>query len=290
MPTKKVLVLLSKKSKLTVLSLICVLSSCLLFNSANAQTKTVQTVYVSVNYIKTQTGKQGEYLDLLKNYSKKIWESNFRQGRSFGTYVSTMILPSGASADYDISVITVSPDLAFLLDDSITQRVALRKLNPDYSDVFVQTIMDQYLQTRTLVKREIFEVVEEIDPAAPPTKYYTVDYMKTLPGKEDDYVKLEKGLWMPVHKERIKMGVLTDWILLAKMMPYSFKEQYDYETVNFISGLNFLTDSKYTEAAKKAFPNQDINKSFASTDSTRTLVKEELWKSVFFVDANNTKK
>jgi len=132
--------------------------------------------------------------------------------------------------------------------------------------------------------------VEEIDPAAPPTKYYTVDYMKTLPGKEDDYVKLEKGLWMPVHKERIKMGVLTDWILLAKMMPYSFKEQYDYETVNFISGLNFLTDSKYTEAAKKAFPNQDINKSFASTDSTRTLVKEELWKSVFFVDANNTKK
>lgn len=282
--------LLRQKSKLTALFLICFLSSCLLSCGLKAQTSSNKPVYVSINYIKTQTGKQGEYLDLLKNYSKKVWEYNFKQGRSLGTYVSSMVIPSGASADYDISVITVSTDLAFLLDDSITLRVILRKLNPDYSDVFVQTIMEQYQQTRALVKREIFEAVAEIDPSAPSTKYYTVDYMKTLPGKEADYVKLEKEFWMPIHKERIKMGVLTDWILLVKTMPYTFKEQYDYETVNFINSLNFLTDSKYTEAAKKAFPNIDQNKSFDSTSASRTLVKEELWKTVFYVDATNTKK
>src|ERR1035438_2894462 len=137
MTTKKVLMLLRKKSKLTALFLICFLSSCLLSCSLKAQTSSNKPVYVSINYIKTQTGKQGEYLDLLKNYSKKVWEYNFKQGRSLGTYVSSMVIPSGASADYDISVITVSTDLAFLLDDSITLRVILRKLNPDYSDVFV---------------------------------------------------------------------------------------------------------------------------------------------------------
>lgn len=282
--------LLLKKSKTTVLFLICFFSAFLSSREVKAQSDTSRPVYISVNYIKTQTGKQGEYLDLLKNYSKKIWEYNFKQGRSLGIYISSLIIPSGSSAEYDITVINVSNDLAYLLDDSITAKVMLKKLNPDYSEGFVQSIMDQYQQTRSLVKREIFEGVAEINPTAPPTKYYTVDYMKTTPGKEDAYVKLEKEFWMPIHKERIKMGVLNDWLLLAKLMPYSFKEPYDYETVNFISSLNFLQDSKYSQAVKKAFPNIDVNKSLDSTNATRTLVKEELWKTVFYVDATNTKK
>ena len=282
--------LLPKKSKAIIFFITCFLCTTFLSFKVTAQQASNKPVYVSVNYIKTQTGKQGEYLDLLKNYSKKIWEYNYKQGRSMGTYISSMVIPSGASAEYDITVINVSTDLTYLLDDSITAKVMLKKLNPDYSDGFVQSIMDLYQQTRTLVKREIFQGVAEINPSAPPTKYYTVDYMKTAPGKEDDYVKLEKEFWMPIHKERVKMGVLTDWLLLQKTMPYSFKEPYDYETVNFINNINFLQDSKYPEAFKKAFPNGDINKSMDSTNASRTLVKEELWKTVFYIDATNTKK
>jgi hypothetical protein len=290
MPTKKVFMLLLKKSKTTALFLICFLSAFLLSYGVKAQPGNNKPVYIAVNYIKTQPGKFRDYLDLLKNYSKKVWEYNFKQGRSLGTYVNSMILPSGSTADYDITVINVSTDLKFLLDDSLSAQMMLKKLNPEYSDSYVQSIGDQFLHVRSLVKREIFLALAEIDPAAPPTKYYTADYMKATTGKEADYVKLEKEVWMPIHRERIKLGVLTDWALVQKYMPYSSKEPYDYATFNFFNDINFLQDSKYTEAIKKAFPNVDINKSLDSTNATRTMVKEERWTTEFYTTDTNTKK
>ncbi len=290
MPTKKVFMLLLKKSKTTAFFLICFLSAFLLSCGVKAQSGNDKPVYIAVNYIRTQPGKFRDYLDLLKNYSRKVWEYNFKQGKSLGTYVNSMLLPSGSSADYDITVITVSTDLKFLLDDSLSPQMMLKKLNPEYSDSYLQSIGDQFLHVRSMVKREIFTALAEINPTAPPTKYYTTDYMKATTGKEDDYVKLEKEVWMPIHKERIKLGVLTDWALAQKYMPYSSKDPYDYATFNFFNDINFLQDSKYTEAIKKAFPNVDINKSLDSTNSARTIVKEELWKLQFYIDATNTKK
>jgi hypothetical protein len=86
------------------------------------------------------------------------------------------------------------------------------------------------------------------------------------------------------------MGVLTDWALMAKNLPYSSTDAYDYATVNFFNDLSFLQDSKYAEAIKIAFPNVDVNKSFETTTASRTIVKEELWKLELFVDPTNTKK
>ena len=283
------MLLLNKRNSAT-LFLICFLLMVFSFYTVTGQASNTKPVYIAVNYIKTHPGKQGAYMDLLKNYSKKIYEYNFKQGRSMGYYISSMVLPAGSSAEYDITAITVSTDLKFLVDDSVAATMILKKLNPDYSDAFLQSILDEYGGVRTIVKREILTSLAEIDPAAAPTKYYTIDYMKATPGKETEYVKLEKEVWMPIHRERIKMGVLTDWLLLEKNMPYTSTDAYNYETVNFFNDINFLQDSKYAEAIKKAFPNTDVNKSMDATTASRTIVKEELWKLEFYVDATNTKK
>ncbi|GAC1424851.1 MAG: hypothetical protein NVSMB7_00980 [Chitinophagaceae bacterium] len=47
---------------------------------------------------------------------------------------------------------------------------------------------------------------------------------------------------MPIHRERIKTGVLTDWLLLEKNLPYSSTDTYDYETVNFFNDINQPSD------------------------------------------------
>jgi hypothetical protein len=289
MLTKNVFMLLIKKSKATFF-LTCFSITLFLSHNGMSQAANGKPVYVAVNYIKVHPGKQGLYLDMLKTYSKKIYEYNFKQGRSIGVYISSMVLPTGSAAEYDITLINVSTDLKYLVDDSLTGKDLFKKVFPDYSDAFIDLIQAQYREVRTLVKKEIFTVLAEIDATAPPTKYYTVDYMKTAPNKAEDYVKLEKELWMPIHKERIKMGVLTDWLLLQKDMPYSASDAYDYETVNFFNNISFLQDAKYTEAIKKAFPNTDVAKSLDSTNTSRTIVSEELWKNEFYVDATNTKK
>jgi hypothetical protein len=247
-------------------------------------------VYVSVNYIKCQAGKQSEYLDLLKNFSRKLYEYNFRQGRAMGYYVSSLLLPTGSETPYDISVIVVSSDLKFLVDDSIAPMSIFKKVNPEASESYMQSEMARYGPLRTIVKKEIFTVLDELDPKAAPTKYYTVDYMKTAAGKTADYIKLEREVWKPIHRERSKMGVLNDWVLLEKTPPLNTVAPYDYETVNFFNDMRVLTDSKYAEAIKKAFPNTDVTKSMNDTNASRVLLMEEVWKTEFFVDATNTKK
>ena len=65
-----------------------------------------------------------------------------------------------------------------------------------------------------------------------PAKYFQVDYMKVSPGKEADYLKVEKEMWRPLHQERIKQGLSRSWSLYALQFPSGTGEKYDYVTVN----------------------------------------------------------
>ena len=271
-------------------TLLCCAFFVLFSFSLPAQTPDAKPVYISISYIKTNPGKTAAYLDLQKAYSKKINEYYFKQGKLMGVYLCSVVMPSGSSADYDIASVAVSGDLNFLLNDTVPVKSVVKKLFPEYSDTFIESIFEQYRQTRTLVKRDIFRGVVEIAPDAPPTKFATMDFMKTAPGKEDEYVKLEKEFWMPIHKERIKMGVMVDWLLMEKIMPLSSTDSYNYVTGNFFTSMHFFEDSKYMEGAKKAFPNTDVDKKMEATSAVRTIAKEELWELEFYVDATNTKK
>lgn len=151
------------------------------------------------------------------------------------------------------------------------------------------SISNQYQRVRTVVKREIFESVADLNPAAPPSKYVSLDFMKTMPGKEEDYEKMEKDTWMPIHKERVSLGAIKDWGLYAKIMPSGAKEEYNYVTGQFLDDVSGLVNPKYMEAFNKAWPGKDAGKFIQDTESTRTLVKNELWLVLDYVDASNMK-
>jgi hypothetical protein len=290
MPNKKVFMLLYIKSRIPTFYLLFFLSAFFSSYNATGQAGDSQVVYVAINYIKTHPGKQGAYLDLQRNYSKQIWEYHVKQGHALGYYINSIVMPVGASTEYDVSIVAVSPNLQFLLDDSISVGSIYKQLNPGATDGFVQSILDQYSQVRTLVKREIFIALARTEADVPPTKYYTVDYMKTTPGKATDYEKLEKEVWMPIHKEQLKLGVLKNWVFLKKDMPYKITDLYDYQTVHFFNDVKFTQgNATLFEAAKKAFPNKDMRKSYDLTDASRTLVMTELWKLELYVDPSNTK-
>jgi hypothetical protein len=63
-------------------------------------------------------------------------------------------------------------------------------------------------------------------------KYVEIDYMKVEPGKDSDYVRLEKEIWKPLHQQRIKNGQLRSWAVYGLRFPFGTEEKYDYVTVN----------------------------------------------------------
>src|SRR5438034_7311213 len=62
--------------------------------------------------------------------------------------------------------------------------------------------------------------------AAPP-KFALIEYFKIEPGKNADYRKLEQEVWMPIHRERVKMGVIKSWSAWVVRFPGGTAREYD---------------------------------------------------------------
>jgi hypothetical protein len=258
---------------------------------SSAQGADQKPVYFSVTYIKVHPDKEAQYRELLKKYGKKVNEYFFKNGMIMGWYMHQVIVPSGSAAEYDYAAVNVSSNFKGLLDDSISIRAVFKKVFPAITDKMFDSIASQYQHARTVVKREIFTSVAELNmnPGAPPSKYVSLDFMKTMPGKDGDYEKMEKDSWIPIHKERVGMGAIKDWGLYQKIMPSGAKEEYNYVTGQFLDNLSGIENPKYMEAFNKAWPGKDVATFIQNTESTRTLVKNELWLVLDYVDASNMK-
>ena len=110
-------------------------------------------------------------------------------------------------------------------------------------------------------------------------KYFEVDYMKVNPGKEADYLKLEREDWKPLHQERIKAGQIRSWSLYALQFPSGTDEKYDYVTVNAFDQFGQL-ENPYANAQTmfaRVHPGVKVNEFLDRTEKTRNLVRSEVW-------------
>lgn len=65
----------------------------------------------------------------------------------------------------------------------------------------------------------------------PKSRMVTLDYHKPEPGKTQEYLRMERQLWKPVHQERVDKGKITSWKLYRVSYPNGDKQEYDYVTM-----------------------------------------------------------
>jgi hypothetical protein len=252
-----------------------------------------QQIYVGVNFIKVHPGKQEQYRQLVEKYGKKVNEYLFKNQNLMGYYLYRVLIPAGSSADFDYAAVNITGSLGALLDFPMSTKDIYKKVFPEMTDKMISDVQTQFDECRHIVRREIYSPVQgaHTDSAsnAPPSKYMQVDLMHPTAGKTADYIKMEKETFLPLHKERVKMGILKGWGLYEKIMPVDSRMGYEYVTVNFYDDLNKLGDG-YSESVKKVFPQKDMNAMFNETEATRTMVQSGIWKLMSYVDASNMKK
>jgi hypothetical protein len=119
-----------------------------------------------------------------------------------------------------------------------------------------------------------------VQPKSP--KYLEINYMKVEPAKNDDYVRMEKDIWKPLHQHRIKNGQLRSWAMYGMKFPFGTDEKYDYVTFNAYDQFTQLEDP-YGNAAQlliKLHPNMKPEDLARQTNSARKLVRSEVWELV----------
>lgn len=72
------------------------------------------------------------------------------------------------------------------------------------------------------------------------------EFMKVLPGKEADYLKVEK-VWKKVHQRRKAEGKILAWTLLRRVYPNGTNTAYDYAAITtYKSGVELEATSTLT--------------------------------------------
>lgn len=252
-----------------------------------------QQIYVGVNFIKVHPGKQEQFQQVVEKYGKKVNEYFFKNQNLMGWYLYKVLMPAGSSTDFDYAAVNVTGSLAALLDFPMSTKDIYKKVFPEMTDKMISDVQMQFDESRHIVRREIYTPVEGAHtndaPNAPPSKYMEVDLMHPAAGKTADYIKMEKETFLPLHNERVKMGILKGWGLYEKIMPVDTRMEYEYVTVNYYDDLNKFGDG-YTESVKKVFPQKNMDTMFNETTAIRTMVQSGIWKLVNYVDASNMKK
>ena len=121
----------------------------------------------------------------------------------------------------------------------------------------------------------------QTSPRKPP-KYIQVDYMKVQPANEDDYVKVEKEGWKPIHQERIKQGKIHSWYFFGVNFPSGTEAKYNYVTVNTFDQWGQL-ENPYADLGtmvQKAHPGTNMDEFFAHTSKARDIVRTEMWELI----------
>jgi len=111
--------------------------------------------------------------------------------------------------------------------------------------------------------------------------------MQPTPGKFGEYLKMETDTFRIIHKERIKLGDISQWGCFAIMLPYDTRTGYSVLCFNFYNDLDAMTTSKYVEALRNTFPTVDLSRLFQSSAALRDNPKADFWELISFATSAN---
>jgi hypothetical protein len=104
-----------------------------------------------------------------------------------------------------------------------------------------------------------------------------VQFMKVPQGKEQDWLKVEREMWKPVHQLRVKEGAILSWSAVVQSVPGDDSDGPVVATVTTFRGWPDPTKTDWTDLFKRAQPQSDINAVMQQTEAARSIVRSEIW-------------
>lgn len=115
------------------------------------------------------------------------------------------------------------------------------------------------------------------------TSYIEIDYMKVRQANQQDYVKLEKEIWKPIHQERVRAGIIVGWYLYRVSYPGGTEVHHNYTTVTVYRTFKDMENSYSGETRRKVHPNLSTTDLWRKTLKARDRVRSEVWRRLDYV-------
>jgi hypothetical protein len=231
--------------------------------------------FIDVSFIKS---KSADYVNFEKNVWKPINQQMIKEGKKSGWYLYKLKYPQGTEAEYDYIVVNVFPDWNQLTFSSEDLTAVLKNMNSKWKP---DSLLKKTDANRSVAWRQLYRLIgQAVAKEKEPSKYLIINAVKPIAGQEGEYVKMEQTYFKPFHTARAAEGIMNNWGLYKRELPYGEKFDYDYVTFNGYATWNDITKQNPPTAWKKVHGDLNFNEVHEKILSKRITVNIECWELI----------
>ena len=130
------------------------------------------------------------------------------------------------------------------------------------------------LCTPYLVQRAYPQTTTPAAPMGP--KFAVFEYIKIEPGKGADYRKIEQEVWVPIHRERVKQGIIKSWSAWGIRFPGGADREYDRVIITTFDTFAAVETPYPPALFTKVFPNTTAAELVTRTRALSRIVRSEM--------------
>jgi L-rhamnose mutarotase len=243
--------------------------------SAPTSPQMSQAAFARVTYHQVPPGSEAEFERFMKAAWRPIFQAQLQAGRA-SNWILYRVHLTGLNDEYNYASVTYHETWA-KTEASASWSAVVRDSNP----VSAKVMIDRTRDLGPVVRQALYGRVDFVTRSSPqPFRYAVLDFMKVKEGMIDEYLKVEREDWKPLHQVLTKEGNRVGWALWDYMVPGGTGSPHDFVTTMLFNDYQSIKAANDAEAYKRAHPNGDLAASVARTRKSRDVVRTEIWEVV----------
>ena len=264
-------------SPLAVLRLCSLAIACLLAATlAPAQTPAAaSTRYLTLGYMKPEPGKTSDYVKLEREMWKLVHQDMVNQGRLISWRLYAVSWPNGEDQDYDYVTMMEYPGFAHLESAYVAADMA-KALGGENKLTEMRNATGAVRQLRRTDTLTLLAATDGWSTAS--NRVLSVHFLRALPGKGAQLMKIQTEYFMPSNNELVKAGFATGWATTSVRYPAQLDYPYNYVSFNAYDSLTQMDKEPPSAWVNKW--RAKFDESSSQLPTVRKRVKGQLWRLV----------
>jgi hypothetical protein len=227
--------------------------------------------------MKVSQGGGPNYVTLEREIWKPIHQELLKQGKITGWYLYR-VQYTGTGDEFNYAVVTQYNGSDGL--EGMNYGEIIQKVHPS---IPVNLIFEQTMNSRDLVSTRLLQWVLQAFPEqqGEPARYAVVNYQRAMPGT--NYFDLRRDFVKPVFDLAIKEGKIAGWGLWTTVFPSGTEIPYNWVSADFYNNMSEIGQYGWQDLLERANPGANIEEIMPKLGSSRSMVKNELWRLIDYV-------
>jgi hypothetical protein len=242
-----------------------------LYGQGNAEP--AQYRYVTIAYMKPEPGKAADYVKMERELWKPIHQDMVNRGRLTSWKLYVVSWPNGHDQEYDY--LTMMEYASFAQMESPYVAAEMEKVlgQAKYAELGGITSA-----TRKMRRTDTLTLLVATDGwSSAQNRVLSVHYLRSLPGKGDDLMKVQREYYLPSNEELIKAGVAASWAASRVRYPAQLDHPYNYVSFNGHESLAQM-EKPAPQAWRDKWSGEKSTQTQAELAASRQRVKGQLWR------------